>query len=702
MARPNVRSPLLRPALTFCLLAGALPEGVAAQGAAPAAPAPASPNPADASSAPIVYTPADFARFNPRSALDMVNHLPNFRLTEVSEDRGFGQASQNVLINGARVSGKSNDATTELGRIAADAVLRIEIVDGSTLGIAGLAGRVANVIVASDNITVQYHWDPQFRRNVEPQLYTGAISANGRIGASEISLSLSNNNGARRAGVGPQYLYDGAGTLVLRRDERDTFHSDQPRLAGSLHRSWADGSVLNLNLTGDYTIFNARFVGVGTPFDGGTPFDDLFIERDRDTAIEGGGDYAFNLGGGQLKLIGLQRYTYSTSLTRFTQTDRTPGALTDGTQLNRIARQGESVARAEYSWDAGNWQIAIEGAYNYIRTHAEIGQGSEIGAYRFNPLVGGNIFVDEWRGDASITRNMRLGSTLSAQVTLGGEYSRISDIGAGSHSRGFQRPKGSVSLTWTPSPRLTVNGRLQRRVGQLSFIDFSAAVDLQNDAANAANGSLVPEQAWRIEAEASRTLGPVGSLTIGGYGERISDIVDRVPLSPTTEGVGNLPRATRYGLTIAGTLLFDRIGWHGGRIDLVGDFRESTLRDPVTGINRSISNDLERNWTLQLRHDIPHSPIAWGGLLTESRNVPIFRLDQTYRATLTNAVAQVYVEHKNVMGLTVRVTLRNLLGARDDIIRDYYVDRRDGPIAYRQRQLREIHLIGLLTVSGSF
>ena len=61
------------------------------------------------------YTPADFARFAPRNALDMLNNVPGFAIDEGdTERRGLGQATGNVLINGERFSGKSTDIFTEL------------------------------------------------------------------------------------------------------------------------------------------------------------------------------------------------------------------------------------------------------------------------------------------------------------------------------------------------------------------------------------------------------------------------------------------------------------------------------------------------------------------------------------------------------------------------------------------------------------
>lgn len=651
-----------------------------------------------------VFTPADFARFAPRSALDMVEKLPDFTLIAVDGDRGLGQASENILINGERISGKSNDARTTLARISAGAVQRIELVDGATLGIPGLTGRVANVIVASSRIEGQFRWDPQFRRNIEDQLYTGSVSASGRIGATDFTLSLSNTQGLRRGGVGPEITTDAAGLLLLTRDERVAFHADQPRLAGSLHREWVDGSVLNLNLAGELFIFRTRFAAVATPTDGTPVYDDLFRETEDEWNFEAGGDYEFALGGGRLKLIGLQRYEHSPFSATFTFLDRVPGAVRMGSRFERVADEGETVFRGEYGFgpSGSEWQVAVEGAYNFLDLVTDFGRLQPDGTFALAPLPGGETFVDEWRGEATVTRGWRLATGLTLQTTAGAEYSKISQTGAGGVSRNFIRPKGSAALAWVASPRLTVNASAERRVGQLSFFDFAAFVDVQNDVANAANVRLVPEQTWRVDGEVIRSLGSSGSITLGGYHEWISDIVDRVPLSPTEEGVGNLPSARRWGVTGRGTLLLDTLGWRGARLNGSAEWRDSSVRDPITVADRRISADLKRRWSVDFRHDIPNSAIAWGGSISEERFGPLFRLDQTTDTSLTRPITQVFIEHKDMFGLTVRLTARNLNNTRDDIRRDYYVNRRDGPIDVRERQFRDIHLIGALSVSGSF
>src|SRR5688500_307688 len=141
--------------VTFLVLLPASTAPALAQPADPPPPPPEDSNgdqpPPVATEAPTVeggrtYTPADFARFAPRNALDMLNQVPGFAIDAGDTSRrGLGQATANVLINGERFSGKSTDIFTELRRISAANVARIEIVDGATLNVPGLSGPVANV-----------------------------------------------------------------------------------------------------------------------------------------------------------------------------------------------------------------------------------------------------------------------------------------------------------------------------------------------------------------------------------------------------------------------------------------------------------------------------------------------------------------------------------------------------------------------------
>ena len=173
-----------------------------------------------------VYTPADFARFAPKTAYDMLSQVPGFIIhTPDTTDRGLGQASENVLINNQRVANKSSGAVDQLQRIPASNVLRIEIVDAASLGIAGLSGQVANVILtATAKSSGQFEWDPNFRAHyARPELLGGSISYSGKKGPVDYTFSVKNDDG--RGGLGgPIWIYDSNGALTEGRSE--IYHSE--------------------------------------------------------------------------------------------------------------------------------------------------------------------------------------------------------------------------------------------------------------------------------------------------------------------------------------------------------------------------------------------------------------------------------------------------------------------------------------------
>jgi hypothetical protein len=582
-------------------------------------------------------------------------------------------------------------------------VQRIEVVDGTTLNIPGLTGPVANVIAAAGAFRFQYQWNAQFRRNIDDQLTNATFSASGRVGASDITLSFT-NDAFSRGGVGPELVTSATGDLLFRRDEASFFEGDYPRLVGTLRRLWSDGTILNLNMSGALYYFRGGFDAVGTEFPAQLRYDERFRSREDEWNVEGGGDVEFDVGGGRLKFVFLQRYEDSEFSNRFTSQDRVPGAVATGNRFDRTIIDGETVLRSEYSWrgGGGDWQASVEGAYNFLDNTSALFSLQPDGSLAPVAFPGSDVFVDEWRAEALLTRSFTLSPGLTAQITGGGEYSRIRSTGIAGQTRQFWRPKGTLRLTWTANADTTVNLEVRRAVGQLSFFDFADRVDLENNNSSAGNTNLVPDQSWRARLQLTQRLGSFGSLTLGGYHEWITDIIDQVPITATTEGVGNLPSARRWGLTFSGTFTFDGLGIPGARLNFSGEGRDSSVRDPLTGQTRPISEDLHRLLSIEFRHDWPGTDFAWGAQLADERYRPVFRLDQISSSWLSRPIATVFAEHKDFGGMTVRLGLRNILLARDDIRRDVYVTRRNGPLDFSERQIRNIYPIVTLTVSGSF
>ncbi|QJB69086.1 TonB-dependent receptor plug domain-containing protein [Parasphingorhabdus halotolerans] len=663
-----------------------------------------------------IYDAEQFKRFNPRTALDMVGQVPGFTIdTGDTDERGLGQADENVLINGQRISGKNIDAFIALRRISADSVVRIEIVDGATLSISGLSGQVLNLVTKVDEnkgISGNFRWRPQWRR-AGNNWFAGDASITGPLGKGEFTLSIEND--AFRNGVdGPEQVIDRFGNLLFERDEIARVRGDRPKFSAAYASTSDAGSVFNLNASYGLNHFTESVDTLRTQ-SGQPDIFEFYSSREREWNAEISGDYEFALGGGRLKLVGLQRLEHSPFNNFFGQTFTDGITPANGSQFDQTVDEGESVVRAEYNWKTGggtDWGISLEGAYNFLENEGSFSSFA-------NPVVTplGNTKVTEYRGELIGSYGRPLSEQLTLQATLGGEYSKISQSGARGQTRSFIRPKGSVSLSWKPQDDLDVSLKLERKVGQLNFFDFVESVDVANNANNAGNPGLVPPQTWRAELEATQKLGPWGSMTVNIYGEKITDIVDSIPITATTEARGNLPKATRYGVSLTSSILFDSIGWTGAKLDIQGEVRKSSVRDPLLGNFRRTNDDKIFTYEISLRHDIPNSDWAWGGGAEDFRFSNFLRLDQINNFKTGAPYTWIFVEHKDVLGLTVKADLGNLLGRSENFTRTVYGQllgqpgdasrgfipgRRDGPIGFIEDRSRDFGLIYRITVSGSF
>ena len=648
------------------------------------------------------YTPADFARYAPRTALDMLRQVPGFVIREAVVERGLGQATGNVLLNGQRISGKSDDIISQLNRIPAGNVLRIEIVDGATLRIPGLSGQVANILVRAGGISGQYSWRPEFRIHHTDPLFTRfETSVSGTQGPVEYTLGLENQSSHSGAG-GLTHLYDRNGFFLERRDDVWTGNFEQPRVSGRFVIDGPGSSVGNLNLS--YRQFWFDYDEDGLRTGPGRPNRIRTVRQEEDGYnYEIGGDFEFAAGPGRLKLIGLNRFSHyvpeTTVITSFA--DNSPDV---GDRFARVGEESERIGRAEYRWRTlgGDWQISAEAAFNSLDNVSSLFVLNSLGEFEERELTGGTARVEEDRYEVMASYARPLASNLNFQLALGGEYSQLTQIGGGGLTRTFWRPKGQLTAAWKPNPRTDVNFRLQRRVGQLNFFDFLASVNLTDERENAGNPDLVPPQSWEAEVEFIRNLGRWGRTTLRVYGHLIDDIVDTIPIGATGESPGNVDRAIRYGMESRSTINLDPLGWVGARVDARFILQRSRLDDPLTGQPREISNALTEFAEVTFRYDIPETDWAWGGGAYYQLAALNTRLTEVGRQWEGPVWAHLYVEHKDVYGLTVRATINNILGADSMWDRIVYEGRRTGPIAFYEIRDRTIGPIISFQIRGRF
>lgn len=674
------------------------------------APPPSDPNVAPAPQATSiaakrVYTPADFARFAPKTAYDMLVQVPSFTIRTADESqRGLGQASENVLINGQRITNKSGGAVDQLQRTAASSVDRIEIVDAASLGIAGLQGQIANVILKqTTKSSGQFEYKPSFRAHyAKPEFLAGLLSYSGKSGPVDYTLSVQNDPG-RGAYGGPVRIFDANNVLTETRTE--IYHSeyDRANIQGKFGIDGPGSSVGNLTLA--YTPYwnpallrDTRHSVVG---------DDS--ARRITTKLNGyyadiNGDYEFAAGPGRLKLIGLRHWEHApevdTSIMTFAS-----GAPDIGTRFSRDVHVGETIGRGEYHWKTGDndWQLTFERAFNSLDQKGGLFELNEDGEFVEVPFPEGSGKVTEVRYESIATLSRPLTSNLDLQAAAGGELSWLDLVDDDQPARKFFRPKGELNLAWHPSKTWDISLKLRRRVGQISFYDFISQQRLSSDREDTGNPNLVPPQSWEVETEFAHDLGRWGKTRLNLHYYRVEDIIDVIPIGEDGQGIGNLPLANRFGFESTSTLLFDPIGWRGAKLDLTIGAEKTSVRDPLTGEKRPITGIQDRWMVAQVRHDIPGTQLAWSGYVQYQHYTKSFYLTEVYSSQDLPWIAGFYVEDKNVFGTTVRFTVDNVFDGRHLLDRTVWEGFRDRtPIAFIEKHNQLVGPIFTLSVKGNF
>lgn len=691
----------------LALAFASLPAVASAQdtGDAPA-PLPAQTAPATGAGKQL-YSPADFTRFAPKTAYDMLVQVPGFTIRSAEQERGLGQASENVLINGQRIANKSGGALDELRRVPAAKVARIEIVEAASLGIAGLSGQVANVVLApSTGPSGQFEWTPDFRAHyAKADLLEGSVSFSGGVGPVGYTVSIKNDVG-RGAFGGPIVITDASGAIVERRDE--VYHSETDLLTFQSKFTLDGPGSSEGNLTLGYTPYwgpiydrEHRDPVVGVAH--------TVVTQDTLAGyyVDFNGDYAFSLGPGRLKLIGLRHFDHE-PIDSLQVTSFADGSPDQGVRFVRDSRIAETVFRSEYGWLGGknDWQVSLERAYNSLEQRGSLFELIE-GAFEPVDYPQGSGHVVETRYEGIVTLSRPLGPKIDLQLAAGAEVSELGRLDGDVPPNTFFRPKGSFTLSWKPTPAWDVSLRLRRRVGQISFYDFLAQPNLREERENSGNPDLVPPQSWELEAEVGKQLGASGKTRLRIYAHRIEDIIDIIPVvsdeGEEGEAIGNLDSATRIGAEWTSTFQFDPVGLKGAKLDLTAGIDHTRVRDPLSGDTRAISGNQDRWLEASFRHDIPGSDWAYGVDLSHSHYARTYYLTEVNRSWEGPVWLGAYVENKDVLGLTVRLGVDNLLDARHRFERTVYNGRRlRDPVLYHQSDNQLIGPIFEATVKGTF
>ncbi len=614
------------------------------------------------------YPAAFFAPYQPNTALDMVSHLPGFSLDIGNAVRGFGGAAGNVLVDGARPTSKDDALDEILKRIPVSSVLRIEIIRGGAPGV-DMQGKtvLANVVRRHDGktkATIAVAGDRWYDGRLKPAL---RLEGSKSIGATNIEASV------LLAG----FVDDGAGngTRIQRNAAGATINSGPERSVGG-------GAIYRANASIERPVAGGKLKLHGSLAKNPYRYrqDDQLVpageqrERDRqdqDTA-EIGLNYDHSLGGkASVETVLLQQFGRND----FTSDFAAPGDLE---HFFVGKKTGESIARVTLKARPNrllSLEAGAEGDFNTLVDHTVFAVNGAVVA-----LPAANVRITETRGEGFATVTWQMRRTVTLESGLRVEASKIAASGDVVSGRTFVFAKPRAVVTWSPDDDDQVRARVEREVGQLNFDDFAAGqATLADGAVQAGNPNLTPEQAWVFEGAYERKFLGGADATITARHYRLTDVIDRAPVfgaSGVFDAPGNIGGGRKDEVAFSLTLPTDKLGIPRGQVTSQATWRWSSVTDPTTGLQRSISGLKPADAEAHFTQGLPKWKLTWGGDVIDQWRQTFYRFNEIDTDQLKIYVS-LFAEYKPRQDLAIRVEVANASGHGFEHTRQIYLGPRN-------------------------
>ena len=687
----------------------------------------------------VVYAADYFTEWQPITASDMLARIPGqdaggpgrggpsgFSGSPTRGGRGLGSGAgaTEILINGKRTAGKNNSTQQMLQRIASSQVQEIQIIRGTSgdLDVRG-SGQVINVVLFEELSSTSFSYQGQVSYSQDDTIQPGGTFAvNGQKRALDYTVTL------RRA---PRYRNSLNNESSILGDfspndtviEEVTVDGVNNELSFNLAYALSSNSTLQVNgllaqrdapVGIDRVTTNLRTVPVG-----------LLVEREDNpnprNNWETGFDYEYEFNNGsRFKLLGIanqddnertrQRYQ------RFGDNTEELNLFLD---LNAITE--ERIIRGSYTFDIFDEQsieVGAERAQTTLDSALALGLKSNSGSP--SDAVGGlvpvnlsnaNSTVEEIRYEPFAIHNWRINPKLTLESTLLYETSEINQTGDVLNSRSFDFIKPKVDVRYDITPTFQVRGSIERIVNQLSFSDFVAANDEQdNDAATLrGNAELRQQTQWRYTLNTEYRLpNDVGVLSAEFFYADHQDVIDWIDVSTSEDNLasvnGNLGDGVEYGTNINASIRMGMIGMPNLLVNSTLSLQDSEVTDPFDGRKRRFRVYQRGRFTLTTRHDIPEWRFNWGTQYFDRIDGSMFQYDiRDFEFTVGEPFYGVFAEIRDRRGITYRLDVRQLTDGSQCRERWRYDGRRsDGVLSELEYRCTHGGTQPSLTITGNF
>jgi outer membrane receptor protein involved in Fe transport len=643
----------------------------------------------------VTYEASFFDQYEPISALDMLRWIPG--TSDIipaprsgggggggGQQRGFGSGGDQVLINGKRLSGKSNDISSAVQRIQAQAVERIEVIRGTAAGLdVRTKGTLVNIILAEGTGDGAGSWQVHVSDYAEIGVkFDGLLSYGRSLGRFKylVSLEVGPQDSATSINGRERYFAPDGAQTEQRRYLR-TRDASATTFAGAAGWTFSNGDTANFNVQLEDEDDDNRRTTSST-LTGSTETETaLETELTDESEWEIGADMENRIASGSLET----RLILSSSKRDGTETIAQISSITnvpDEALVSLDQEDTESIIRSSYTWDARDahtLEVGAEGARNtldqFTRLFERLPDGSLVAIDVFNA----DSEVVEDRYEAFGTHYWTMGSDTVLESGLNYEYSQIEQSGIDvSSSRSFTYLKPRFDFRWDRTDRDQVRATLERTVSQLDFSDFVASYNGREDQIEGGNPELEPERAWQWQITYEHRLAEDnGVVSARLFYNDIEDHIASIEITDGNAGPGNIGDAEHWGVEFKGSFRLGRIGVEGAVVDIVYKLQDSETTDPFTGERRELENKARHDVELAWRHDIPELRLNYTLEVQWQDEHKEWDLNRIERDTEDMPRNYVTVQYRAFEQTTVYFEARNPLGYARSRDRDRY----DGSIA---------------------
>ena len=629
----------------------------------------------------VVYPASYFDGFYPVSANDMLNRIPgiNLALRGGSSGRGLGAGEGEVLINGQRTTGKNNEGRDQLNRITASQVDYIEIIRGTSENVdIRSGGQVVNVVLLESSSRSSTTIETETRR-----ARNGTFDSGGQV---SVAGTRKNIDYIVNFQADPGYRYWDSDEFTYDRDdnligtEKQEVHRDETEYSGNVNLGFnMNKSVFKVNglfeERGDSPTDRERII---SDFSAGT----VRVQDDQQSTTrknwEVGGDYEYETNSDSrlrvLFIVNDRNSTYDRIRYDVASEELEPNLF-----LDRLTRDRERIVRTSFIRNLSRNQgieLGAEGAQTIRDSDLRMGLNTP---GEPNPNYGNLVpvsidnsksTVQELRYEPFTIHNWQINDRMSLESRLLYETSTIEQKGDVSRERSFSFVKPKIDYRYNLTQSFQVRLEIERDISQLSFSDFSASVDSNDEEKNtfAGNPEIVQEKLWRYDLNLEYRLpNDLGVINSQIYYRDAEDHIDRIDVSPSPDDLrsarGNIGDGKWYGVSFDISAKLDPLKIRNALFTTRLRIRDSEFTDPFLGIKRRREGNGRWGLNMGFRHDLTSRRLTYGIDYSNDSNDgegrKQFDIDDI-EERLNQPSMSAYIEKRAFDNLTFRFESRNL------------------------------------------